>query len=678
MRASTAKKVLRVGVLLLFGNSFLWRCANIVSPQGGPKDSLPPVVVSVAPAFYTKNFSGQKIFIGFDEYVQIKDQQKEFFSSPMMKRNPTITTRGKGIQITIMDTLAPNQTYALNFGNSIVDNNESNVLSGLRYVFSTGPEIDSLFLSGYTVSASKGDSVSGSLIFFYPAEVDSVPAYDSTLLKLKPAAVARAASNGIFIAQNLKPIDYRIYAIKDNNGNFTYDPETDMVGFLEGSHNPVSEPDFRAWFDTTRHYLTAEPQLYFKMFTDSRFRRQNLTESKRPGQHKVTLYFGAPNPDIREFSLDSIAPENIITEYVTKGRDTINYWLNVPSAELPDTIKGRIVYMKHDSVNRLVPDTARLALYWKYIESKEEKKAREAEEKKREKALKDSVEYKPPVKPNPFRADITKGELNPEKGITLTFDMPLTQVDTSAFSLIRSAEDDKMFKVKFTLSRDTADMMKWHLQAPWAAEQKYSLTIPAGALHNVAGQTNDTLRNDYTVLSPEKFGTLVITVKGKTPESRYVLYLRDENGRTLNELRNVSSGTYRFNYISPGNVRLGILEDINGNGVWDTGNLIGRRQPERTEPYVGDTGDELLAVKSNWEIEITADMDKIFAPVTFETVNERLRKAEAVRLKKLAEEREKRRKEAEKQKQQSEGSGGLGGFGSGMKGMKTTVGTLSN
>ncbi|MBO5692650.1 MAG: Ig-like domain-containing protein [Tidjanibacter sp.] len=364
MSEKVGKRFLQLATVALFASSLLWRCANVATLQGGPKDSLPPIVVSALPGFGTTNFTGREILIGFNEYVQIKDQQKEFFTSPMMKKTPTVTTSGKGIRITILDTLEENQTYALNFGNSIVDNNEGNRLSGLRYVFSTGSEIDSMVMSGYTVSASKGDSVSNSLIFFYPAEVDSIPEYDSILLKHKPAVVARAGGNGIFIAQNLKPIDYKIYAIEDKNSNFTYDPETDMVGFLDSVHNPLSEPDFRVWYDTTRHYLTAEPQLYFQMFTDGRFLRQNLAESKRESRHKVTLFFGAPWPEVLDFSIDSIEQSEIVTEYVTRDRDTVNYWLNVPAERLADTLKGRVVYMKHDSVNNLVPDTAKLALVW--------------------------------------------------------------------------------------------------------------------------------------------------------------------------------------------------------------------------------------------------------------------------------------------------------------------------
>ena len=704
MKKRLVERVLQLIMVGVFASSLLWRCANISSPQGGPKDSLPPIIVSAVPNFYTTNFSGKEIYIGFDEYVQIKDQQKEFFTSPLMKKNPTITTSGKGIRITILDTLAENQTYALNFGNAIVDNNEGNRLSDFRYVFSTGAEIDSMVMSGYTVSASKGDSVSNTLIFFYPAEVDSIPAYDSILLKYKPAVVAKAATNGIFIAQNLKPIDYKIYAIGDKNNNFTYDPETDMVGFLDSVYNPMTQPDFRVWYDTTRHYLTAEPQLYFKMFTDGRFKRQNLSESKRDAQHKVTLFFGAPNPEVLEFSIDSIAPEEIVTEYVTRGRDTINYWLNVPSERLGDTLKGRVVYLKHDSINNLVPDTAKLTLFWKYFESKEEKKAREEEEKKMEKALRDSVEYVPPVKKNPFKVELSKGELNPEKTLTFKFDMPLVAVDTAAIDLrlagaalspeeerkkneekqkeaqkrgVESIAEDvsDLETVPYEFFRDSVDMKVWHLRAEWSPKQKYKLTIPAGAFRNVAGQSNDTLRSDHTTLDPEKFGTVIVNVVGKTPDAQYVLYLNDENGRKIDELKNVTTGKHSFSYVKPAKVRISVLEDANGSGKWDTGNLIERRQPERTEPYVNDRGEEVMEVKANWEVEITADMNTIFKPITFESVNEQLRKTEAVRLKKILEDREKKREEAKKREQQQQG-GGLGGFASGMGSMKGAVNSI--
>ena len=162
------KTWLGIAALTLFSSAFFWRCANIGAPQGGPKDTIPPKVMGATPAFNTTNFTGTRIYITFDEYVQLKDQ-KEFFTSPQLKKTPTLLVKGRGVQIDILDTLKPNTTYALNFGSSVCDNNEGNPLNGFRYVFSTGPEIDSMFMSGYTVDAYKKDSVKKTLIFFYDA-----------------------------------------------------------------------------------------------------------------------------------------------------------------------------------------------------------------------------------------------------------------------------------------------------------------------------------------------------------------------------------------------------------------------------------------------------------------------------------------------------------------------------
>ena len=211
--------VLRLAVALLFASALMSRCASMMTPTGGPRDSLPPVIVNMTPDNFATGrptVGHGKIYIEFDEFVQLKDQQKEFFTSPAMKKKPLITLRGRGIVVQLRDTLAPNTTYALNFGSAIRDNNEGNPLYSMRYVFSTGPEIDSMVLSGYTADSYKADSVSKSFIWFFPADsVEQVAGYDSTIFKYKPAAIARAENNGIFIAQNLKPIPYRVYAVQD-------------------------------------------------------------------------------------------------------------------------------------------------------------------------------------------------------------------------------------------------------------------------------------------------------------------------------------------------------------------------------------------------------------------------------------------------------------------------------
>ncbi len=662
-------------VAALFGSMFLWQCANIGAPQGGPRDTLAPRVMAIKPAYHAINFKDKKITITFDEYIKLQDQQKEFFSSPPMKKPPRLTIRGKSLDIEIVDdSLHENTTYALNFGSTVRDNNEGNPLNGLRYVFSTGDYIDSMFMSGYTVDAYKKDSVSKTLIYFFDPAVDSIPQYDSILFKATPLAVARAENNGIFVAQNLKPTDYLVYALADKNGNFMYEPGTDMVGFLDGTYNPLELPSFDVWEDTTRGYMSADPQLYFRMFIDKQFLRQNLTEKKRPLQHKLELYFNAPYPIIDSLFLDGIDSTQVITEYLTADRDSINLWLNIPAENIPDTIKGRITYHKHDSINQLVPNSENLTLFWKYIESKEEERERERLEKEREKALKDSVEFEEPVKPNPFKVTVRpSGELNPEHNITMEFDYPLVGMDSTLISLIRVADEERMYAVKYDLSQDTLNIRKWTIAAQWQTDQKYKLEIPAGAFRNVAGQQNDTLRSEFTVMNPDKFGTLILNITGKTPESMYVLQLLDSGNKILQEKPFSTTGTYKFLYINPGEVKVRIVEDMNGNGKWDSGDMIKRIQPEMVEIFMPPSGNELTEMKVRHEIEFTIDMNEMFKPTDIMDIRRQIKRSEELRYTKWLEEKEKKRLEQLNQQQggqqQGMGFGGamntMGGMGSG-------------
>ena len=506
--------VLRLAVALLFASALMSRCASMMTPTGGPRDSLPPVIVNMTPDNFATGrptVGHEKIYIEFDEFVQLKDQQKEFFTSPAMKKKPLITLRGRGIVVQLRDTLAPNTTYALNFGSAIRDNNEGNPLYSMRYVFSTGPEIDSMVLSGYTADSYKADSVSKSFIWFFPADsVEQVAGYDSTIFKYKPAAIARAENNGIFIAQNLKPIPYRVYAVQDKNDNQMYEPGSDQVGFLEGTYNPAEMPDFGMWYDSIRRYVTAEPQLYFRMFTDKAFRRQVLSQTERPLQHKAMLYFAAARPKITRLRFDSIPADRVIVDPQTVGRDTIALWFNVPSSSLPDTIKGEITYFKHDTVNRLQEVTEPLKLAWRYIESKSEEKEREKLERERKRAEAAGEEWEEPEKPNPFKVNLsTTGDVNPLDNLKLEFDYPLRKLDSAAVQLTYTTEqqpEPRPAEVRF--ERDTANMRVWRLKSDWQLGGKYELLVPPGAFENIANEQNDSLRGTYTVADPEKFATI--------------------------------------------------------------------------------------------------------------------------------------------------------------------------
>ncbi|MBO5771573.1 MAG: Ig-like domain-containing protein [Alistipes sp.] len=675
----------RIAVVLLFLGAFFSRCAHIMTPDGGPKDTIPPVIIALNPDNFTTNFSTNKVYIEFNEFVQIKDQNKEMFTSPAMKKMPLVATRGKGIVITIRDTLKENTTYAIDFGSAIRDNNEGNPLNAMRYVFSTGDKVDSLMCSGYTADSYKADSVSRTYIWFYIADsLPVTPDYDSTIFNRQPDVIARAQNNGIFIAQNLKPVDYRIYAFGDKNDNKMYEAGTDMVGILEGTYNPAKMPEFAIWFDSLRMYPSAEPQLYFRMFTDKAFKNQRLVEAKRTDRKQLLLYFNADYPDIESIRLDSIPSDKILYDPITKGRDTLNLWLDVPAENLPDTIKGEITYFRHDSIRQYVKTTEPLKMAWRYVESKEEQREREKEEKEREKAEKEGREWTPPTKPNPFKYTTSaQGEINPEKGIDLTLTFPAVKFDTTSVKLYKIEGKEgaatKQVEVAKHFVRDTLNMARWEIRSKWEKNTKYRLYIPKQTITDVMGYQNDSISSDFATYDPEKYATIVLKVKSE-PHRKYIVQQTDSSGKTQQELTGVANGKYRLNYISPGEIRLRIIEDTNGNGVWDAGDVIKRLQPERAEMYINDKGEDLFATKANWEIEIEMDMSKIFKPMTMENLVKILDEKEASRLKKLYEEWEKKQAQGGNKEQNSQGqsSGGMmGGFG-GMGGMGGMMGGFSN
>ena len=659
-------------VLLFFAGAFLSRCASIGTPTGGPKDTLPPVVVAVVPEDGATNFKSKSIYIEFDEYVQLKDQQKEIYVSPAMGKKPVFTMRGRGIYIQIKDdSLLPETTYAIEFGSSVADNNESNALHGLRYVFSTGSAIDSLICSGYTEDSYTADSLGKSFIWFYEADsVETPDTYDSTIFKYKPSKIARSQNNGIFIAQNLKPVPYRVYAIFDANDNQTYEPSIDKVGFVDGVYNPAEMPDFSIWYDSVRRYPSADPQLYFRLFTDVSFRRQSLQEATRPEQHKVVLSFGASNPDIRSLRLDSVPQDKIIVEPLSKGRDTLALWLNVPSESLPDTLRGEIVFMAHDTLNVLRETKEELKLSWRRIESRDQERERERNERARAKAEAAGEEWKEPPTPSTFAMiDFAKSaEVNPEQDLPLEFATPLTRFDSTAVELLSFGEGGDTLRERAIFIPDTANVRRWRLRSRWLPDRQYRLRIPPDALADITGEGNDSITASLTVSKVEDYATLRLKVTPRHEGDLYILQLVDVNGTLLREERGLGAGEHTMLYVPAGDMRLRIIEDVNGNGEWDGGNLVERRQSERAEFYKNDEQEELFTTKTGWEFDLTLDMNRIFAPVTMDELVRRLDQREQTRLRKEAERRAKEgnRNNGQNNQQQS-GSGlnmgGMGGLG---------------
>ena len=196
-------------IMLAMVQVMLLSCANVIPPVGGPRDSMAPILVKALPDNKTRNFKGNRITIQFDEYVEITNVSENVLVSPMQETFPIIDSRLRNVTIRLKDSLAPNTTYAINFGNAIKDVNEGNIYKNFTYVFSTGNTLDSLELEGGVHVAETGQ-VDSTLIVGLYTKLD-----DSAVAKEKPRYVTRLDGKGNFKFSYLPKGTFNIFAFKD-------------------------------------------------------------------------------------------------------------------------------------------------------------------------------------------------------------------------------------------------------------------------------------------------------------------------------------------------------------------------------------------------------------------------------------------------------------------------------
>ncbi len=295
-------------IYLLIIGLVVANCANRGTPSGGEKDVTPPVILKSEPENFNVNFDAKEIKIYFDEYVKIKNLQKQLIISPPMDPEPEITPLGgasKYITIKIYDTLQPNTTYAFNFGESIVDNNEENPYPYYRYVFSTGSYIDSLKVNGAISDAF--NRVPDEYVSVVLYDVDS--AYtDSIVYKQKPKYITNTLDSlTTFQLDNLKAGTYLMLALKEENANYTFQQKTDKIAFLK---------DFITVPKDTTYNLKL-----FNEEVDFRASRPALTAAGK-------IAFGYEG-DYKDMKIDLLSdtPEDYVSQ-VTKDpeTDSLLYW----------------------------------------------------------------------------------------------------------------------------------------------------------------------------------------------------------------------------------------------------------------------------------------------------------------------------------------------------------------
>ncbi|WP_424989463.1 Ig-like domain-containing protein [Flagellimonas sp.] len=314
----------------------LWQCAKRGSPSGGPKDTTPPQLVRAEPENFTTNFKAKKIRLYFDELIKLEDVQNQLVVSPPFKNPATITPMGapsKYIEVEIKDTLRENTTYTINFGQSIVDNNEKNPNSFLTYVFSTGDYLDSLTLTGAVSDAVnlKADEFISVMLY----EMDSTYT-DSTVFKQPPLYITNTGDSlPFFELKNLKGGKYALFGLKDVNKNNMFDQSQDKIGFIADTITVPTD----------------------SIYVLNLFREQLNYKASVPSMvAKNKIIFGYQG-DYRDMVIESLTtlPDSVSTTLLKeRDKDTLNYWLS------PTELDSIIFTVQNDKVEAIDTFTVKM------------------------------------------------------------------------------------------------------------------------------------------------------------------------------------------------------------------------------------------------------------------------------------------------------------------------------
>ena len=583
-------KYIRNSFRLLYGMLLLtviYSCANIGSPNGGPYDETPPKFVSSTPVPNQINYTGKKIEILFDELIQIEKPSENVIITPPQMELPVIRSAGKKAVIELKDTLKPNTTYTIDFTNSISDNNEKNVFENFSFAFSTGDIIDTLEVSGVLLNAENLEPMPGITIGLHNN------LEDSAFVKLPFVRTSRTNDKGQFTIRNITPGTYHIFALNDVNRDYKFDQPGEDIAFLDS----VIVPSFEL---TTRQDTTWKDSLtidtirtvgYTRFFPDNielrlfkeKFERQYMVKPERPDEKYFTLRFNTKLDTVPVPVPINFTPEDSTWYFVqqTEGGAAVNYWLADSTVWKQDTLQVQVSYPKSDSLNILRPqtDTVQLVLRRRPAEKKKKKKKDEPD----------------PIVFLGMQVD-APGSMDLFDTISVTFNEPVLDINKEMFFLDQKI-DTVWNTVDFDFFPDSTNSLNYFIRRPWKYGEEYRIEVDSAAIHSLYGKWNDFFTGEFTIKKEDEYGHLYLNING-VDTTAFVELL--SSGDAPVRKAKVKDGGVLFMDLKPDKYYARIVIDTNGNGVWDTGNYIKKRQPE--EVYYSP---KMYEIMQNWQVEET-------------------------------------------------------------------------
>lgn len=591
---------------------FSHSCANTTqAPTGGDKDSIPPVIVKIAPENYSTGFKreGSEITFTFDEYVTIKTPQNIYLSPPQA-RPPKSKLKGKSVVVTFEEPLDSNITYTLSLSDAIADNNEGNIFPGFTYVFSTGETIDSMMVTGLVQDCSSLDPVKGVTVMLYK------DLSDSAVFLTRPFAATKTDDWGYFCIRNIGDEPYRLYAVKDGNNNNIYDPdENELIAFVDSVIRPVTVvndtlPEVQKYDMKDTLSCRARKTEYEMMLFREKPSRQMIMKTVRVSDKSSYITFNAGNAHIDTMWMRGLPAEKLITQFNLQ-RDSLEIWVNDKTSQ-PDTLHLYVNYRKTDTLGKLEPFLEHVKLFYD-SENGSGKTAAASKSSRKDLKHEDTIcVYKLEVKP----------ETVEQYGYQLEFTYPVINVAFDSLKMKSINPKQQESEMKFTVIKDSTNIRKFTIMPSETLlpGYEYVLKMPYRQFRDINGFYNDSTEVKVTLPTDEKLSTMNLILSGV--HNKYIVDLMPEQRNSvLRQYIIDEDTTLRFPYLKADKYCIRITEDVNRNSMVDSGSLLDHRQPEKVLFYkVND--DMLINVPEMAEIDQEINIGMMFGSFVDEPVGD--------------------------------------------------------
>lgn len=590
----SAKNALRRPLWALLSAALMASCASIGNPSGGPRDEDPPRLLRANPAPGSVNVDKDRIYLDFDEIVNVKDAFSKVVVSPTSKSVPRVSSLGRRVTIQFNDSLLPNTTYTVDFANSIEDNNEGNKLQGFTYSFSTGPTLDSLQISGMVLSSNALEPQQGMLVGVYSNLSDT--AFSTLPLE----RVAKTDDRGRFSIRGLAPGEYRIFALADVDNDYRRANPEEAMAFYDFTISPTTERVTAT--DTVFNLATGEvdsvmtrertrflPNDILLRSFESDYKAQFLQKYERVDSTRLSLIFNAPSDSLPR--LDIVSHEGY-KDWWTLERsahnDTLTYWLRPHGLIATDSLRIAVTYLRTDSASRLAQATDTLRFFTQRAPVKKNDKKKKKEE---------EADTMPIVIPPLGMKVSSPSAQEVYLPLFLEFDTPLSLLDTAAFHLETLVDSvwTPVQKEWRPLPLDSLNPRKLKIEYPWEYATEYRLTADSLAATGIYGLRTAPLEHKFKTKAEEEYCSLGFSITNFTDSVPAFVELVNSSDSPVRREK-VVDGAVRFLYLPPGKYYARIFEDYNGNGLYDSGSLDSLRQPDMAYYYP-----KIINIKKNWD-----------------------------------------------------------------------------